>query len=87
MSETIIITGSGGLIGSEATKFWHEKGYNIVGIDNDMRAYYFGKEASTNKNVLKHKETLKNYQHYNVDIRDYKSLENIFKEYVGDIKG
>lgn len=87
MSETFIITGSGGLIGSEATKFWHEKGYNIVGIDNDMRAYYFGKEASTNKNVLKHKETLKNYQHYNVDIRDYKSLENIFKEYVGDIKG
>ena len=45
--KTIIITGSAGLIGSESVKFFHEKGFNIVGIDNDMRAYFFGQNAST----------------------------------------
>lgn len=84
---TIIITGAGGLIGGESVKFWHEKGYNIVGIDNDMRAYFFGKEASTHKNIIKQKELLKNYQYFNVDIRDKESIEKIFKEYSSDIKG
>ncbi len=42
-----IVTGSSGLIGSEAAKFFHQKGFFIVGIDNDMRKYFFGPEAST----------------------------------------
>ena len=42
-----IVTGSNGLIGSQTVKFLIEKGYYIVGIDNDMRAYFFGEEAST----------------------------------------
>lgn len=45
--QTIIVTGSAGLIGSEATKFFHQQGYRVVGIDNDMRAYFFGEGAST----------------------------------------
>jgi len=43
-----IVTGSAGLIGSESVSFFVDKGFDIVGIDNDMRAYFFGKEASTN---------------------------------------
>jgi CDP-paratose 2-epimerase len=44
---TVIITGSAGLIGSESVHFFAEKGFNIVGIDNDMRAFFFGDNAST----------------------------------------
>lgn len=83
----IIVTGSAGLIGSEASKFFHSKGYTIVGIDNDMRSYFFGENASTNWNKNKLEESLTNYKHYNIDIRDFASIEKIFKEYSSDIKG
>ena len=43
----IIVTGSAGLIGSESVKFFIQKGFSVVGIDNNMRAYFFGNEAST----------------------------------------
>ena len=81
-----IITGAHGLIGSESVSFFSEKMDLIIGIDNDQRAYFFGKEASTlwNKIILENK--FKNYQHYNEDIRDYSSLEKIFKTYQKDIK-
>ena len=85
--KTIIITGSAGLIGSESVKFFHEKGFNVVGIDNDMRAYFFGQEASTAWVTESLKSTFNNYQHFNIDIRDYEGLEIIFKEYSGEIEG
>jgi CDP-paratose 2-epimerase len=85
--KTIIISGAGGLVGGEAAKFWHEKGFNIVGIDNDMRAYFFGKDASTAKNVDEHKKNLQNYRHFQTDIRDVSLLVRIFKEYAGEISG
>jgi CDP-paratose 2-epimerase len=46
---TIIVTGSAGLIGSETVKRFAKEGAHVVGIDNDMRAQFFGAEASTNK--------------------------------------
>jgi len=85
--KTIIITGSAGLIGSESVKFFHEKGFNIVGIDNDMRAYFFGQNASTAWVTDSLKRSLKNFQHFNADIRDYEELDKIFKEYSGEIEG
>ena len=45
--KTILITGSNGLIGSESVKFFLNKGFNVVGIDNDMRSYFFGKKSSS----------------------------------------
>jgi CDP-paratose 2-epimerase len=82
----VLITGSAGLIGSQSVKFFTEKGYNIIGIDNDMRSYFFGESASTKES----KENLiieyTNYRHYDVDIRDYSSLEKIFKEYGNGIE-
>lgn len=81
-----IITGSGGLIGSEASKFFHSRGYHIIGIDNNMRAYFFGDDASTNWNVKKLEHQLPSYKHYNIDIRDYEALEKIFSKYSSDIK-
>ena len=77
----ILITGSAGLIGSEAAKFFAAKGFEIHGIDNDMRKYFFGKEASTKWSRERLKEQLKEkYIHYNIDIRDYPKVLDIFKK-------
>ena len=46
----VVVTGSAGLIGSETVKRFHGEGFDVVGIDNDMRAYFFGNEASTSWN-------------------------------------
>ena len=81
-----LVTGSGGLIGSESVRFFSTKFDLVVGIDNDMRSYFFGQEASTNWNVDKIKETIQNYEHNNIDIRNYSELEVIFKNYNTDIK-
>ncbi len=81
-----IITGSAGLIGSEAARFFAQKGYQIIGIDNDMRKYYFGEEASTlgNNNRLK-QELGDTYIHYDADVRDTQAIENIFNVHIPDI--
>lgn len=76
----VLLTGSAGLIGSESVKFFCERDFEVLGIDNDMRAYFFGKEASTvwNRKLLERK--YKNYRHFNLDIRDEKGIEKIFKK-------
>lgn len=81
-----IITGSAGLIGAESVRFIHEKGFKVIGIDNDMRKEFFGEEASTEWQKNKPIETFPNYSHYSVDIRDNDSIKKIFNEYGNDIK-
>jgi CDP-paratose 2-epimerase len=85
MAPKVLITGSAGLIGSESVRFFAEKGFEITGIDNDMRKYFFGPEASTewNNNLLKEKYL--NYQSYNGDIRDQVAMEKIFQEHSFDL--
>ncbi len=80
-----VITGSGGLIGSESVSFFSNQFDLIVGIDNNLRAYFFGANASTHWNVERLKNQFSNYQHYSVDIRDNSALEKIFKEFNSDI--
>jgi CDP-paratose 2-epimerase len=76
----ILITGSAGLIGSEAVKFYASKGDMIIGIDNNMRAYFFGQEASTKENNDKNLNKFSNnYKHYSIDIRDKEKVEELFK--------
>ncbi len=82
----VIITGSSGLVGSETAKFFHSKKFKIIGIDNDRRAYFFGKSASTKKITKELKKNLKNFIHYNLDIRNYKKMEKIFKKFKNKIK-
>jgi CDP-paratose 2-epimerase len=81
-----LITGSAGLIGSEAVDFFSQKFDKVIGIDNNMRKYFFGDDASTEWNRHKIEGSYTNYKHYNCDIRDFKELENVFKEYNTDIK-
>ncbi len=81
-----LITGSAGLIGSESVVFFSDKFDLIVGVDNDMRAYFFGPEASTAWNRNRLIERFPNYRHYNADIRDTEAMERLFQEYGTDIR-
>ena len=81
-----IITGSSGLIGGESVSFFSDKFDLIIGIDNDMRAYFFGKESSTDWNKNRLAEKYSNFKPHQADIRKYEELENIFKTYEKDIK-
>lgn len=82
-----LVTGSGGLIGSETVRYFHEKNFHIVGIDNDMRAELFGKEASTRWKSEQLKETFgKDFTHFDVDIRNKEEIDKIFQKYGSDIK-
>lgn len=80
-----IVTGSSGLIGSEMVKFLHEKGMDIVGIDNNMREYFFGEDGSTEWNTNLLKKSLKNFSHIPVDIRDQETIDKIFEQRGRDI--
>jgi CDP-paratose 2-epimerase len=80
-----LITGSAGLIGSEAARFFSAKGMDIVGIDNDMRSYFFGSEASTAWNRDRLRQDIPGYRHENIDIRDQKAVFGLFAELGSDI--
>ena len=76
-----LITGSAGLVGSEAVKFFCDKGFDVVGIDNNLRKFFFGKDGSTSWVKKKLKRDYKNFYNYNTDIRNFNSLEKIFRKY------
>jgi len=80
-----LITGSNGLIGGESVEFFHDKFDKIIGIDNNLRSYFFGIDGSTiwNKNRLE--EKFENLQTEEIDIRDYSALEAVFSKYSTDI--
>ena len=80
MSVTVI-TGSAGLIGSEAAAFFSGLGLDVIGIDNDMRREFFGDEASTrwNRDRLA-RELGSSYIHLDLDIRDSEGIEKTFAE-------
>jgi CDP-paratose 2-epimerase len=84
--EVVIVTGAGGLIGSEAVGYYAGRADLVVGIDNDMRARYFGTEASTAWAVDQHREQHPNYRHHSVDIRDEAAVTAIFAEYGTDTR-
>jgi CDP-paratose 2-epimerase len=76
-----VITGSAGLIGAEAARFFSEKGLDIVGIDNDMRRDFFGDEASTAWSRRRLEAELRSYRHYDTDIRDQSVVSALFERY------
>lgn len=81
-----IITGSAGLIGSEAARHFAKQGLEIVGIDNDLRKFFFGDEASTDWNRRRLETELgKSYTHHNTDIRDFAAVSKIVGHYGKDI--
>jgi CDP-paratose 2-epimerase len=83
--QTIIVTGSAGLIGSETVRRFAQDGWQVVGIDNDMRAQFFGPEASTHKTRDDLIANVRAYKHHEFDIRDANAVSELFKEYRGRI--
>ncbi|MBX3012661.1 MAG: NAD-dependent epimerase/dehydratase family protein [Caldilineaceae bacterium] len=76
-----IVTGSAGLIGSEAVTFFAELGMEVVGIDNDMRRYFFGQAASTDWNRARLEKSVAHYTHEAIDIRDQAAIQRVFQHY------
>ncbi|MGC2530526.1 MAG: NAD-dependent epimerase/dehydratase family protein [Candidatus Acidiferrum sp.] len=76
-----IITGSAGLVGSEAAAYFAERGLEIVGIDNDMRAEFFGPAASTRWVRERLCTNVPRYHHQEADIRDAREIDRIFAHF------
>lgn len=83
----VVVTGSAGLIGSESVRFFCNRGFTVVGIDNNMREVFFGKDASTewNRDRLL-KDYGDRYIHHAVDIRDHEAINQVFKTYGSEIE-
>jgi CDP-paratose 2-epimerase len=81
-----LVTGSGGLIGSEMCEFLCGIGVDVVGIDNDMRKYFFGAEASTSWRIQELGKKFKNYSHHNIDIRDTDGINALVKSIGASLK-
>ena len=77
--KTILVTGSSGLIGSEAVEHFDRQGHRVVGVDNNMRQVFFGAQGDTTWNLNRLKRSTKNFQHASLDIRDRAALEELFK--------
>ncbi len=85
--KTTLITGSAGLIGSEAVRFFCARGFRALGIDNNMRQTFFGKDASTawNRDRLR-EEYGDRYIHCDIDIRDHAAIERVYRDYGNDME-
>jgi CDP-paratose 2-epimerase len=82
-----IVTGSGGLIGSESVGHFVEAGFDVIGIDNDLRAYFFGESASTRAQTQRLVEAYPyQYRALDLDIRDADAIRRVFRENARDLE-
>ena len=80
-----VVTGSAGLIGSETSKRFAAEGLRVLGIDNNMRAQFFGDTASTLATRRQLESSLRNYEHSELDIRDRDGVDRLFARHGKDI--
>ena len=81
-----VITGSAGLIGSEAARHFVRQGLDVIGVDNDMRKAFFGEEASTDWQRQRLQDELGTaYRHVDIDIRDREAIDRLFRDHGQDI--
>ena len=81
----VLVTGAAGLIGSEAVRFFCGRAFPVIGIDNDMRKYFFGQEASTSRVLDQLKSECAQFQNHAVDIRDFQSVRRVMEPYGNEI--
>jgi CDP-paratose 2-epimerase len=74
-----LVTGSGGLIGSECVRLLGTRGWSVIGIDNDMRQVFFGPAGSTEATTAQLKESIRGFRHFGIDIRDRRAIRNLFE--------
>jgi CDP-paratose 2-epimerase len=78
--KSVLITGSSGLIGSEAVSFFDERGWRIDGVDNNMRRDFFGPDGDTTWNLERLRATTKRFRHHNIDIRNRKAIFELIRK-------
>lgn len=83
--KTVLVTGSSGLIGSEAVERFDRQGHHVVGIDNNMRRVFFGDPGDTLWNLDRLRGVTRNFTHYSADIRDRAALDKIFRDHAFDL--
>jgi len=83
---TVVVTGSAGLIGSEASRHFHDLGWHVIGVDNDMRSQFFGGEASTTWMADRLVRDLPRYRHLAVDIRDADAISRAIRDAGPDLE-
>lgn len=76
----VLVTGSSGLIGSEIVSFFDMRAEAVVGVDNNMRADFFGIEGDTGWNLQRLRRTARHFRHHDLDVRDRPGLAAVFKE-------
>jgi CDP-paratose 2-epimerase len=76
----VLVTGSSGLIGAEAVKFFDELGFAVTGIDNNMRADFFGPQGDTSRNRQRLEAECRSFQHITLDIRDRDGVDRLFRD-------
>jgi CDP-paratose 2-epimerase len=76
--KTILVTGSSGLIGSEAVEHFDRQGHRVIGVDNNMRQVFFGAQGDTTWNLNRLKRSTNNFHHASLDIRDRNALDELF---------
>jgi CDP-paratose 2-epimerase len=76
----VLITGSSGLIGSELVSYFDQRAQSVVGIDNNMRADFFGPEGDTRWNLNRLLRTTQNFRAHDVDVRDRYGLQSLFRD-------
>ncbi len=81
----VLVTGSSGLIGSEAVEFFDKKAEQIIGIDNNMRMDFFGPDGDTRWNLTRLKAVTKHFIHYDIDIRDRETILHLFADHSFDL--
>jgi CDP-paratose 2-epimerase len=83
--KVILVTGSSGLIGSEAVEHFDRQGHEVHGVDNNMRQVFFGTPGDTSWNLNRLRSIAKKFVHYDLDIRDRNGLTTLFREHRFDL--
>jgi len=77
--KTVLVTGSSGLIGSEAAQRFDQQGHRVVGVDNNMRRQFFGPDGDTLWCLEHLKKVTKRFMHVDLDVRDQPRIEDLFR--------
>jgi CDP-paratose 2-epimerase len=85
MAQTALVTGSSGLIGSEAVAFLDARGWTVHGVDNNMRREFFGEHGDTTWNLERLRRTTTRFEHHGLDVRDRDGVARLFAEYRFDL--
>jgi CDP-paratose 2-epimerase len=81
----VLVTGSSGLIGSEAVTYYDRAGHKVVGVDNNMRAEFFGSQGDTTWNLSRLQDSTQRFEHFSIDIRDRERLFDLFRTHQFDL--